>query len=372
MNLHQPPSITASPDSPIILALCQRQVDQLVALLPLKTAWIVYECSDLRKHQVAAQGEAKTAANDTVARSDLTAYFDSEIWLQHDCLRPMVALPLSDCSTAYIYPLGGMAPCSDYLVLWADSTLSVEQQQWVAQQALLLQQVLRLDQANAGLRTELLLLEQVLQRVGHQLGNPLALIRLYAETLTLQLNQGPYQEQVSLICQATDRLKTHLTQLLHYGRDCRLHLEPHDLQNILADSLQELTPWLAEKEIHLVSAPTPVTLNVDRVQLKQVFDNLLNNAIAFSPPGSTLTCHWQVYAHEVLVQVQDQGPGLSAEDLKQLFQPFYTRRDGGKGLGLAIAQKVILDHQGRLWAENLPSGGAQFSFTLPRALSRSR
>jgi len=367
MNLHQPPSIIASPDSSIILELCQRQVDQLVALLPLKTAWIVYECSGLRKQQVVAQGEADA----TAISSDLTAYFDSEIWLQHDFLCPLVALALAAGSTAYIYPLGSMAPCSNYLLLWADSTLSVKQQQWVAQQALLLRQVLRLDQANAGLRTELLLLEQVLQRVGHQLGNPLALIRLYAETLTLQLNQGPYQEQVSLICQATDRLKTQLTQLLHYGRDCRLHLEPHNLQDILADSLQELTPWLAQNHIHVVGDQTLVSVNVDRVQLKQVFDNLLNNAIAFSPPGSTLTCQWQVYAHEVLVQVQDQGPGLSEADLKQLFKPFYSRREGGKGVGLAIAQKIILDHQGRLWAENLPLGGAQFSFTLPRAQPRS-
>jgi len=367
MSSHHLPLSIASPNLPTILELCQRQVEQLVTLFPLRAAWIIYEQKNLQQQRAIAQVEGCSAPSDDA----LTAYFGSEAWLKHDCLRSVVLVPMEAGSTAYVYPLGGTVPCSDYLVLWAWEDLSEQQQGWVAQQALLLKQVLQLDQVNDCLHAELLLLEQVLQRVGHQLGNPLALIRLYAETLTLQLNQGPYQEQVSLICQATDRLKSQLTQLLHYGRDCRLHLEPHNLQDILADSLQELTPWLAQNNIHLVGDQTPVTLNVDRVQLKQVFDNLLNNAIAFSPPGSTLTCRWQVYAHEVLVQVQDQGPGLSETDLKQLFKPFYSRREGGRGVGLAIAQKIILDHQGRLWAENLPLGGAQFSFTLPRAQPRS-
>ena len=76
-----------------------------------------------------------------------------------------------------------------------------------------------------------------------------------------------------------------------------------------------------------------------------------------------------VFRDEVLVKVSDQGPGLSEEDLKQAFTPFYTRRPGGTGLGLAIAKKIILDHKGSLWVQNLSSGGAQFSFSLPRQYS---
>jgi signal transduction histidine kinase len=111
---------------------------------------------------------------------------------------------------------------------------------------------------------------------------------------------------------------------------------------------------------------TAFTVAVDRSQIKQVFDNLLSNAVHFSPFGGTVTCQWQIFRHEVLFEISDQGPGLSEEDLKQAFTAFYSRRPGGTGLGLAIAKKIILDHHGNLWVQNLPGGGAQFSFTLPR------
>jgi signal transduction histidine kinase len=111
---------------------------------------------------------------------------------------------------------------------------------------------------------------------------------------------------------------------------------------------------------------TPVPLMMDGWQMKQVLSNLLSNAVQFSPEGSTVTCHWRIFQQEVMVEVRDQGPGLSEEDIQQAFTPFYSRRPGGTGLGLAIAKKIILDHNGSLWVQNLPSGGAQFSFTLPR------
>ena len=112
-----------------------------------------------------------------------------------------------------------------------------------------------------------------------------------------------------------------------------------------------------------------VTLAVDRWQMKQALSNLLSNAIHFSPVGATIECSWQIFRREVLIEVRDRGSGLSAEDLQQLFVPFYSRRPGGSGLGLAIAKKIILDHRGRLWAQNLSSGGTQFSITLPRKLN---
>jgi signal transduction histidine kinase len=100
--------------------------------------------------------------------------------------------------------------------------------------------------------------------------------------------------------------------------------------------------------------------------MKQVFENLLSNAIDFSPVGGIVTCDWRGFRNEVLVEIGDQGAGLSQEDLKEAFTPFYSRRPGGTGIGLTIAKKIILDHQGSIWVQNLTRGGAQFSFTLPR------
>lgn len=88
-------------------------------------------------------------------------------------------------------------------------------------------------------------------------------------------------------------------------------------------------------------------MNLDSLQVKQVFNNLLSNAIHFSPIGSTIAINWQVFHSEVTISIADQGTGLSQTDLQNLFTPFYSRRPKGTGLELTIAQEVIV-HKGKL------------------------
>ncbi|MBE9013576.1 HAMP domain-containing histidine kinase, partial [Pseudanabaenaceae cyanobacterium LEGE 13415] len=145
-----------------------------------------------------------------------------------------------------------------------------------------------------------------------------------------------------------------------------LRIEQHDLGEILSQSLKQLQPWLIEKQIQINYSQTPTPIDVDGWQLKQVFDNLLTNAIYFSPEAGTIECSWKVSPQEILIEVSDQGTGLSEADLGQVFTPFYSRRPEGTGLGLSIAQKIIQAHHGQIWVSNLPQGGAKFSFTLPR------
>lgn len=352
----------------MLARICQSQVDQLAARLPLRAAWIVYQNQDFCRRRVVA------TANAGEAGSNGHTYLESEAWIQHRQWPAGRLLPLPEqrIASAYALVLGPNRDRQahsgpDYLLLWCRQPLTPEQQDWIQHEANLVAHLLQLNRRYCRQQTEIELLEQLVHQVGHQISNPLAIIRLSAETLHHDLPQTIYQEQVSLICMTAERLKVHLNHLIQCGRRSSLNIAPHNLQEILAESLQELRPCFDQQQIQVQVATSYVDVAVDRIQLRQVFDNLLGNAIAFSPAGSTVTCRWQVFAQEVLVQVVDQGPGLSDEDLQRAFVPFYSRRPGGKGLGLAIAKKIILDHQGRLWAENIPGGGAQFSFTLPRA-----
>ena len=102
--------------------------------------------------------------------------------------------------------------------------------------------------------------------------------------------------------------------------------------------------------------------------MQQVFDNLLSNAVHFSPQSGTIACSWQIFQGEVLISISDEGAGLSPEDLYKIFNPFYSRREGGTGLGLTISKKIVLGHHGSLWAQNVKSGGARFSMILPLSL----
>jgi signal transduction histidine kinase len=108
----------------------------------------------------------------------------------------------------------------------------------------------------------------------------------------------------------------------------------------------------------------------DRVQLQQVILNLMINAVeAMSGSGEgsreLLVGTGQDASGEVLVTVQDSGPGLNPESFDRVFDPFYTTKPDGMGMGLSICRSIVDDHGGRIWASRCPGRGATFRFTLP-------
>lgn len=180
------------------------------------------------------------------------------------------------------------------------------------------------------------------------------------------LPQGSCQEQAIIIRETVQHLDDNLNQFIYCGQSPKLKAAPQDLRSLVAESIQGLQPWIEQKQLQINYPNTSTRLTIDRLQMKQVFDNLLSNAIHFSPHSETITWSWQIFQSEVLIRISDRGPGLSLEDIQRIFTPFYSRRSGGTGLGLTIAKKIVLDHQGSLWAQTLLDGGAQFSLSLPR------
>ena len=144
------------------------------------------------------------------------------------------------------------------------------------------------------------------------------------------------------------------------------NVDDYDLRILLEQCRQEMQPWIDQKQLTTIYDPYPLWLRGQVWKIKQVWQNLLSNAIAFSPFSGQITITWQTFQTEVLIKISDNGPGFSDEDLRLMGTPFYSRRPGGTGLGLAIAKQIILEHHGSLWADNLPAGGAQFYITLPR------
>ena len=218
-------------------------------------------------------------------------------------------------------------------------------------------------------KTEIQLLEDILHKVGHQLRNSLGFIGLYAHNLYLGLEDSPWQEQATIISESIQDLDTNLNELIDCGQSAKLRVTFQDLRSLVVESITNLQPLINQKKVKILIPDTSTTLKIDRLQMKQVFDNILSNAVHFSPNSGTITCSWQIFQDEVLIKISDQGPGLSKEDLQKVFTPFYSRRRGGTGLGLTIAKKIVLDHQGSIWAQVLSEKGAQFSVILPRPRS---
>ena len=379
-------------------SVCKRQVQQMMAQLPLVAAWIVYR--DNQSRQSIGDFHSNRPGFDTA----ILDYLKSEAWLGNEL--PVLQLTLLPdscqcqegkgiderrCTTedrelkiiffSYIFIMPNRnlvkniygdatnknrVKADEYLLLWAEKELSDLEKKGIEHQAQLLYDYLTVCRERERQREEIQLLEQVVRRGEHQLRNPLALLALYAENLCLGLPPGHFQDQAMVIRETLQDLSANLTNLLYCGQEAKLRVAIYNLPDILIDSIKVLQPKLDEKYVEIRYPETSVILSFDRWQIKQVFENILNNAVDFSPVGGAITCNLQLFETEVLVEISDTGAGLSPEDLQEAFTPFYSRRQGGTGLGLTIAKKIILDHQGSIWMENLSTGGAMVCFTLPR------
>jgi signal transduction histidine kinase len=113
------------------------------------------------------------------------------------------------------------------------------------------------------------------------------------------------------------------------------------------------------------SLPASLFVPLDRPRMLQVFENLLKNAIEHSPAGATVSVSAVIAEDSVSIAVEDRGPGFQADDLPRIFEPFFTRRRGGTGLGLSLVLRIIEQHNGSVRAMNRHGGGATMLVTLP-------
>ena len=342
----------------------QLQLEQLVAQSQIQWAKVVYQNPQMSDCQQVLEASQMPCH---FARETLD-YLQTEGWLAN--VSSALALKPIDAETiekGFYYCHFGETRPNQYLLLFANRSLSYTHRQFIKRTAASISEYLDEHQQNWQHRQKIQILEDLVQRVGHQLRHPLGLISLYAHNLSRLLPQSKEQEQAAVICQTAQGLDRTLTEIVHVSSR-RLQIVPQDLRSLVHKTLEEFQGWIAEKELQVCCADRPLTLKIDPLQIKQAISNLLSNAIHFSPQGAKIFIDWQEQQGNVLLTLRDEGPGLSSEDLQKLFKPFYTRRSKGTGLGLAIAQKVVLDHGGRLWAKNAPKKGAEFLISLPRLI----
>ena len=145
------------------------------------------------------------------------------------------------------------------------------------------------------------------------------------------------------------------------------------LGDLLSDSLDRFQPIADQKDIALKAKISPDVdpISANATKLTRVLDNLLSNAVRYSPPEGEIRIGAKRLSVGVQVTVEDQGPGFNEQDIPRLFEQFYrgeqarSRATGGAGLGLAIARSIVQAHDGRIWAENISSGGARIGFVIP-------
>ena len=219
----------------------------------------------------------------------------------------------------------------------------------------------------------------LLSSVSHDLRTPLAAITGAASSLAsgAQLPAAAERELKQTILEESERLNRRVANLLDMTRleagALELSREWVSLEELVGSTLARLERLLAGRPFTTQLPPDLPLVKVDALLLEQVLVNLVENALKYTPPGSAIRVAASAEnAATILVEVRDEGPGLPPGTEERVFEKFRReeRGRGGFGLGLAICRAIVVAHGGRIWAENLPGGGAAFRFTLPLESTR--
>ena len=269
----------------------------------------------------------------------------------------------------YVYLIPQTDPNCKYLILFGDRdySLSWEQKQIIQTYKQILEHYFWLDGQKD---RELQRLTTLLHQMGHHLRNHLAEVSIMAETIRLSSTTDFCQTQAQEIQNKITNLNLDIRKILRIQElannqhDCEVMTQ--DVGQVFQTSINEFKNLIQQKNLTVNYPQRTIFLAIDNLKLKQIFDNLLSNAIYFSPAGGTIDCYWKSFQAEILISICDRGDGLSTEDLQNMFLPSYSRRKEGEGVGLAIVKKIISDFRGNIWAENIPQGGAKISLVLPK------
>ena len=217
--------------------------------------------------------------------------------------------------------------------------------------------------------------------VSHELRTPLTSVKSYLEAL----DEGALSEPVApdfikVSLDETNRMMRMVTDLLHLSRidNATSHLDV-ELINFTAfitfilNRFDKMRSQDQEKKYELVRdyPITSVWIEIDTDKMTQVIDNILNNAIKYSPDGGKITVSMKTTDDQMILSISDQGLGIPKEDLPKIFDRFYrvdkarSRAQGGTGLGLAIAKEIIKQHNGFIWAKSEYGKGSTFTIVLP-------
>lgn len=216
----------------------------------------------------------------------------------------------------------------------------------------------------------LVALGRLVTNIAHELKNPVSIIKATAQIMASNLKHVPaLDEYVKMIEEQADRHNQLIRELIEFGRPNDVRFEEVKPGELVSEVLQSTAPLLRQHNIilDLDIEPSLPAIKGDRERLKQVFVNLILNAVQVMPDGGRLSVCGFATQEAVCISFQDTGPGIAEEDLKQIFQPFYTTKPGGGGLGLALSDQIVKIHGGEIRAESGPEGGATFTVCLPRS-----
>ena len=219
---------------------------------------------------------------------------------------------------------------------------------------------------------------EMVANVSHDLRTPLASLQGYLETLKFkadQLSDEQRREYIDISYKHSERLRKLVSELFELStlenQDARLHFEPFSMSELVQDVCQKFRLEAENKGLQLSTAistqPTFVSADIGLIQ--RVLENLIENAIKYTPEGGQVAVSLLIGDKSITTQITDTGQGIAAEDIPHIFERFYRvekhRNLDGTGLGLAIAKRIMQLHNSSIDVQSKPNLGTTFSFPLP-------
>ena len=219
-------------------------------------------------------------------------------------------------------------------------------------------------------REKAMMLAEMAPVVAHEIRNPLGSIKGAAQYLKSEVSTEEQQELLNVIIEGTDRLNTVVSKFLDYARPYQLNLKLQNVNVIIKKAISIIAANKLVEEITIMQELDDKLpeVEVDEQQFMQVILNIALNAIESMPHGGVLTlCTSRGESDTdgaISVTILDTGSGIGKKDLKDIFKPFFTTKERGVGLGLAICQKIIKEHGGYIRVKSILSHGTEFVITL--------
>jgi len=265
-------------------------------------------------------------------------------------------------------PLDAGTDLETVLAAWHAATVRLEQtHQTLREEVRRLTEELERKNRELARKNRLADLGQVASHVAHEVRNTLVPVTLYLSLLRRRLEEDRQGlEMVDKIAAGLTALDATVNDLLHFTSDRDPQWQTFCLWRLIEEVCTSLAPQLEAQRIELCCrVPRDRFITADPHMIRRALLNLALNALDAMPEGGRLTISACFDAKGVCIEVGDSGPGLSSEAAKRVFEPFYTTKQGGTGLGLTIVARIAEVHGGRVTVDRSPQGGALFCLHLP-------
>jgi signal transduction histidine kinase len=219
-------------------------------------------------------------------------------------------------------------------------------------------------------------LEELSASIAHEIRNPITAAKSLVQQMGEDPASGENVEYAKVALDELDRVERSVAHLLRYARDEDIRMSEVELSSVVESAIDTFRDRARAHDVEIVTElDTRSRLRGDSEKLRRVLINLVGNALdalegaGVAKPRIEVMVGENLASTECWVRVRDNGPGIDPESLAKIFSPFYTSKQTGTGLGLALSKKVVDAHGGSIEATSSPGAGAEFTITIPKQTS---